>query len=362
MSRTRFTKFLFSGLLFSLLLLSAPVFSQQPLTFPRASPQAEVSQTIGFSEIEINYSRPAVNGRKIWGALVPYGLTNFGFGAGNPAPWRAGANENTTISITDDCRIEGKLLKAGTYGLHIIVNPDEWTFVFNRQFQAWGSFFYDKSEDELRVSVKPEEAEFVERLIYGFDNITNRSTRAYIHWEKMKAGFNIEFDVHAIVLENFRDQLSGLAGFGHIGFGQAANYCFQNNVNLDEAMIWIDKALTLNGGPNFNYLNTKSGLLNLQDKNKEAEEALEQAFEIATEAELNTYGYQLMNNGNMEKALEIFSTNLKRHPESWNAHDSLAEANKNAGNTDKAKKLYQKAHDLAPEAQKARIKGILDTL
>ena len=335
------------------------ISAQQQLSFPRVSPHASVSQTIGFSTITVDYHRPAVNGRVIWGKLVPYGMRTFAFGSGNPAPWRAGANENTLITISDDCTVEGKLLHAGTYGLHILVEKDAWTYIFSNQTAAWGSFFYDSSEDELRVKVKPIEAHYQERMVYEFNDISQNSTTMYLHWEKLKAGIKFEFDVQGIVLSNFREQLTGLAGFNNLAWGQAANYCLRNKINLDEAIEWIDHALAMNGGTNFNNLRTKAGLLVLSGDNEKAEEINKQSFEIASESELNAFAYQTMNTGQIDKALELFKMNADRHPKSWNVFDSLAEALAQKGDTTGAEKNYKKALEMAPANQKARIKDIL---
>jgi hypothetical protein len=128
--------------------------------------KAEVVQYIGPVRISINYSSPSVHAAAglaagkdrhghIWGELVPYGLSDLGFGNGKPAPWRAGANENTVFATSHDVLIEGKSLPAGHYGLHMIPNKDEWTIIFSKSWHEWGSFFYEESEDALRVNVKP---------------------------------------------------------------------------------------------------------------------------------------------------------------------------------------------------------------
>src|SRR5262245_54751129 len=112
-----------------------------PLKAPEASPAASVTQTVGLTEMKITYHRPAVNGRKIWGGLVPYGDV-----------WRAGANENTTLSFSSAVKVAGKPLRAGTYGLHMIPTAKDWTIIFSNQAAAWGSFSYDPKEDALRIT------------------------------------------------------------------------------------------------------------------------------------------------------------------------------------------------------------------
>src|SRR5881394_2060104 len=160
-------KAVFQALLF-LMTAAVPVASAAQsfvLDLPTASPRAQISQRIGLTEITINYHRPLVKGRKIWGGLVPYGTV-----------WRAGANENTTIAFTDPVSIEGKPLAKGIYGLHMIPGENEWTLIFSNNSTSWGSFTYDQKEDALRVSVKPQPAEFHEALTYDFDEVKPDST------------------------------------------------------------------------------------------------------------------------------------------------------------------------------------------
>lgn len=353
-------------LFFAVLLCSGVIIgeamAQQNLSFIRISPQASISQNIGFAKIDINYSRPGVKGREIWGKLVPYGLAPNAFGNGKPMPWRTGADENSTITLSHEAMIAGQKVPAGTYSIHMIVHEDEWTIILNSDHQGWGSFFYDEANDVLRFKVKPQEAHFEEWLMFGFDNITPESCQAYLHWGKVKVPFKIEFDRHKIVLNTYRDELTGLPGFNQAAWGAAARYCQQNNINPDEAMVWIDKALGMNGGNNFNNSAVKAGILSLQGKSDEGDKIIEAAMVNATEAELNNYGYQLMGQNKFEDAIKIFKLNIKRHPDSWNCYDSLGEALNNKGDTKGAKVNYEKAYEMAPAGQKARIEGLLKNL
>ena len=124
------------------------------LNLPRASQQALVSQRIGITDITVNYHRPLANGRQVWGKLVPYGQV-----------WRAGANENTTITFSDPVTIEGQSLDKGTYGLHMIPGESEWTIIFSKDFKDWGSFTYKQDDDALRVKVKSQPAEMHDALV-----------------------------------------------------------------------------------------------------------------------------------------------------------------------------------------------------
>ncbi len=159
----------------------------------RPSLKAGVWQRLGTdADITIEYSRPGVKGRKIWGALVPYGMAPGNqYSKNQPFPWRAGANENTTIEFTKDVLIEGKPLAAGKYGLHMIPSEKEWTIIFSKNHSAWGSFSYTQDEDVLRVTVMPVEAPFQEWLAYGFEDLAGKSATAFLHWEQLKVPFKI---------------------------------------------------------------------------------------------------------------------------------------------------------------------------
>ncbi len=354
-------RIMFTFLIFSLLLVTQSL-AQQNLPFIRVSPQAKAIQNISFATVEINYSRPGVKDREIYGKLVPYGLAPNAFGNGKPMPWRAGADENTTITLSHDAKINGQNLPAGKYGLHIIVYENEWTIIFNSDHNAWGSFFYEEGNDVLRIKVKPEKTVFQERLVYGFENFEAASANAFMSWGEKKVSFTIVFDQHDLVLSTYKDELTGLAGFNNAAWAAAARYCLQNEVNLDEAMVWIDKALAMNGGDNFNNKAVKAGLLTLAGKDKEGEAVMEASLGEATENEINNYGYQLMGQGKLNAAIKLFRMNVKNHPDSWNVWDSLGEALSNNGDKKGAKENYEKAYELAPANQKARLEGILKDL
>ncbi len=175
-------------------LLYFPMTSLAQRGGPPASPKATTSQTVGADTvITIEYSRPGVKGRKIWGELVPYGLAPGNrFSDGKPFPWRAGANQNTTIEFSKDVLVEGKSLAAGKYGIHMLPGEEECTVIFSKNNSAWGSFQYNGEEDALRVTVTPTSAPHKEWLSFGFDELTATSAVASLHWEKIRIPFKIE--------------------------------------------------------------------------------------------------------------------------------------------------------------------------
>ena len=322
----------------------------QNITTPRTpSPAAVVTQTIGISSVTVNYSRPSVKGREVWGNLVPYGWNVQGFGSGNEAPWRAGANENTTIKFSHDVKVEGQLVPAGTYGLFFVVNKDNTgEVVLSKDSRSWGSFFYDPRQDQLRARIELRTIPNAELLTYDFINNTKNAAELVLNWEKKQLPVKIEFDVDKIVMANAMEELKGPVGFNWQGFSSAANYALQNNINNEQALKWIDQAIAQN--KNFNTVNIKSGLLKQSGKTEEAEKMVTEAIAIATEAELNIYGYTLLNQGEHDKAITIFQLNTQRHPKSANVWDSLGEGYATKGDKKNAIINFKKSLSLNPPA------------
>ena len=320
-----------------------------PLTVPQPSQAASVSQTVGLTEITISYHRPRVQGRKVWGELVPYGEV-----------WRAGANENTTIEFSTAVEVDGHPLAAGRYGFHTLPTAGAWQVIFSSVDSNWGSFAYDAREDVLRVEVKPEAAPFEEALAFTFDDATARETTVALRWEKLRVPFKVTVDTPEIVYQSLKRELRGLGQFFWQPWNQAATTLLTSKVHLDDAMVWVDKSIAIQ--KNFANSFTKARLLGEKGDAAGAKKLMNEALPGANEAELNAYGYQLMGGGNTADAVAIFRENVKRHPESWNAHDSLGEALAAQGKKAEAATLYRKALTMAPEAQKARIQAVLDGL
>ncbi|MBN2571807.1 MAG: DUF2911 domain-containing protein [Ignavibacteriales bacterium] len=335
-----------------LIFLSEILYSQsypQTLTMPMVSPKAQVMQRIGLTDIVIDYHRPGVKGRLIWGGLVPYGIV-----------WRAGANENTTISFSDDVKINGQFLPAGNYGLHIIPNTDEWTIIFSKVYTAWGSFFYDEKDDALRIIVKPTESQFVERLCFRFDNLTDSTVNISLNWENLKIQFSAEVNVFESVIKSFRKELVSILGFYWYCFYEAANYCYHNNVNLTEALEWVEQSIKRE--KNFLNLTLKAQLMQKLNEQANVAAIMDEALEIATESELNQYGEQLLSEDNVDKAIEIFKLNTKRNPNSWVAFYNLGEAFIIKGDKNIAGEYLQKALSNAPANEKEKIKTTLQSI
>jgi len=354
-------------------------FAQSLVSPPSGNNQkAKVIQNIGPVEISIAYSSPHVHTATgtdrtghIWGELVHYGFADQGFGV-KSAPWRAGANENTVIQFSHDVKIEGKDLKAGSYGLFLAIAKDGlWTWIFSTNTGSWGSFFYNQSEDVLRIDVTPKDAPFTEYLTYGFDDRQPSSATAYLQWENKRIPFKIDVpDVNNIYVSMMRDQLRSNVGFDYRNFSQAANFCATNKINLDEALAWANRAMdpTIGGREEFNTLSAKSNVLSSMGKDAEADEAMQKAIKLpdATVQAVHQYGRSLLNAGKKEKAMEIFKYNAQKNPtDKFTPNVGLARGYTALGDNKNAVKYWEEAIKNVPENQKANIKfyqGELDKL
>ncbi len=335
----------------------------QGISSPRTpSPAATVSQTIGISTVTVKYSRPAVRGREVWGSLVPYGWNKQNFGNGNEAPWRAGANENTVIELSHAAQIEGKLVPAGSYSLFFIVNNDNTgELILSKDFRSWGSFFYEPKNDMMRAKIKLRTIPNEEMLTYEFGNLSKNAAELYLNWEKKQFPVRIEFDVDQIVMDNATEELKGPLGFDWQGYLSAVNYAMENKTHYEQALGWIDQAIAQN--KTYTTLRTKAGLLRRLNRNAEAESLMNEALPIATENEMNSYGYQLLNQKEFDKAIEVFKLNTVSHPSSANAFDSLGEAYFTKGDKKNAIANFKKSLSLNPtDGTKANSEKFLKQL
>ena len=354
----------------SLLILMLGGFSslQAQLTVPYASPHAMVMQRIGITDMIVKYNRPAVNGRQIWGNVVPYGLNNLGFGTSTAAPWRAGANENTIFKVSHDVKIEGKTLPAGKYGLHMIVQENgDVTIIFSKNYSSWGSFFYEPKEDALRVEVSSEDVAHVERLAYEFTDLSNTSVVLALRWEKKRIPFKIEVDVHDIVLANMKKELHSNKGFNYQAWNTAAGYCLQNNIALEQGLQWAEAAATAPfiGEKNFNTLSTKAQILAKMGKGADAEKVMDEALPLATVFQVHQYARQLLTQGNKTKALEVFQWNAKAHPNTWPVNVGLSRGYSAVGEYKKALKHAKLALANVPQGDnlnKSNLEKAIETL
>src|SRR6266403_3992116 len=339
------------ALYIAILGLGGTLAAQNDLNLPDVSQAAAVKQQIALTDITIKYHRPLVNGRKIWGGLVPYGKV-----------WRAGANENTTIDFSDAISVEAEPLTKGTYGLHVIPNPDSWTIIFSKTNTAWGSYSYDQKEDALRVDVKPRPlAENKEALEFDFEDLKPTSTAVTLKWEKLGVPFTVSINDADQTLENIRAQLKGRGQFTWQALDEGAQFCLTRKINLDEALGWADASIQ--NEERFDNLSTKADILKALNRPDEAKTAWNHALEIATPVQLYSYGRRLQSEKKGAEAMEIFQGVAKRFPQTVYGHLAQARIKSAAGDFTGAAAEATDAQNAAPtDAQKQSIKALIDRL
>lgn len=340
------------------------VFGQFPgLTLPYSgdNQKASVTQFIGPVKVSIEYSSPKVHAPdgtdrrgKIWGKLVPYGLTNLGFGNGKPGPWRGGANENTVFEVSHPVSVEGQPLAAGRYGLHFIAGADEWTIVFSKNSTSWGSFFYEDSEDALRLKAKPRKNDYHEWLTYEFTSRRPTSATVELRWEDLALPWTIKVEkIEDLYISRLREDLRTTPGFSWQGWVNAAQYCVTANTHLEQALEWADVAINRSfvGQTNFTTLNMKGQVLAKLGRDGEAKTIMSQALRhpTATPAGIHQYGRQLLTSGKTAEAFEVFKLNAERHGDAWPVHVGLARGYAATGDTQKALEHAKKAVEQAPD-------------
>jgi tetratricopeptide (TPR) repeat protein len=329
-------------------------FSQLTTTPSGGNKKASVTERIGLTDVTIHYNRPGVKGRegKIWGSLIPPGFIDQGFGSSKAAPWRAGSNENTTITFSTDVKIDGHDLAAGTYGFFIAYDPGEPELIFSKNYSSWGSFYYDEKEDALRVKVKPHALDrSVEWLKYEFSNQTDSTANIQLQWEKLSIPFTVEVNVLTDQLESFRKELRTDKGFTWSAWNQAAQWCLQHKANYPQALQWADSATGANFGGNaqFAALSTKAQLLAETGQTDKAMAVMKTAIPLAQIFELHQYGRQLITYKKTKEALEIFKLNAAKNPRQFTTYVGLARGYAANGDYKSALKNAQLALPMAPD-------------
>ena len=290
---------------FSLLIsltASAIAFAQQApkIRLPQASPSATVSQTIGITDLAITYHRPSVRGRTLWGdipsekvaALIKAnsvaptaegeGTVDGAPGGGKDFPmapnghvWRAGANEATKFTVSDDVLVNGEKLAAGAYSIHMIPGKDQFTVIFSKTADQWGSFRYDAKQDALRVKAKPVwQKDSQEQLSYDIPMMTPNSAQVVLRWEKIAVPFTIEVpNQDALVRSKIDATIAANPNDPQIPLAVASAYF--NDDKFEEAMVWVEKSIKIK--ETFANLRTKANLLLNMGKKQEAFAVAEQA-------------------------------------------------------------------------------------
>ncbi|HQQ78698.1 MAG TPA: DUF2911 domain-containing protein [Thermoanaerobaculia bacterium] len=333
--------------------------------------RASVTQQIGPVDVTISYGSPRVvlrgNDRrgKIWGALVPYGMTELDFNDCKSCPWRAGANEGTVFTTTGEIKVQGKSLPAGSYGLFAITGPEEWTFIFSKNTTSWGAYWYDPKEDVLRVTTKPAKSEYHEWLTYEFTEREPAKATVALKWEDLQVPLALTVDdAPARWVAKMKDALRGYTGFTWQNWQQAADYCLKNKIALPEALDWAQRA----AGPNFGGENqlpaqmTLARALAANGKEAEAAKVWDKAVNLpgATPIQIHVVGRTLLTEGKTDQAMKVFQLNAKRYPNQWPVHVGLMRGYAAAGD---AKKALAEARLALPQApDPGNKKGLEDAI
>jgi Tfp pilus assembly protein PilF len=349
----------------------------QGITFPPngENPQASVMQAIGPVRVSIDYSSPrVVRGKtdrrgKIWGELVPWGLSDLGLNGCTECPWRGGANENTVFETTHDVRVQGEPLPAGRYGLHLIPGQDDWTVVFSKDADSWGSYWYDPKKDALRVKTKAAKNDYHEWLTYEFVERNPADATVALEWEDLRIPFKVSVDrVDDLWAADMRRDLRGWAGFSWQNWQQAAEFCAQKGVNLPEALTWAQRAVNdpySGGEENFATLMTLSHLQELNGQKTESSKTFEKAINhrTASPVQIHLVGRQYLTEGKTDEALRIFQVNAKRYPNEWPVHVGLMRGYAAKGDNKKALAEARLAVGQAPDdANRKNLEGLVKKL
>ena len=284
-----------SGLVaFSGLCLGAGLFAQTPaapkLNFPEASPAATVTQHVGLTDIQINYARPGVKGRKIFGSLEPYGKV-----------WRTGANTATKISFSTPVKLNGTEIAAGTYELFTIPGTSEWTVIIHKNMSQWGAYTYDEKNDVARIKV-PATAltNLHETLNIFFDDLRDESATLKIVWEKTAVSVPVTVDVKSILVPQIEAVMAAVRPIPGVNADEAtknqwmeehkklplfpaAMYYFENNIDLKKAAAWMDAAIAAQ--PDQMWMIYRKGLIHAKmGDNAGARAAAMKSLELAAKA------------------------------------------------------------------------------
>ncbi len=323
--------------------------------------KSSVSQNIGLVNVRIDYSSPDVHGpdgadRKghIWGDLVPYGMHDLGFNNCMSCPWRAGANENTVFTVSHDVMIEGQPLPAGSYGLHMLADPGEWTIIFSKNHTSWGSFWYKPEEDQLRVKVTAIPGAYHEWLSYEFtDRHPDKATVA-LQWEDLQVPIRIAVpNATDLYVAQMRDELRNSQSFTWTNWNAAAQYCLTAKTNLPEAETWAKHSVEdpFSGDVNLTTLGTLAQLQLANGNVPEGTKTIDRALGLPAESPIPIHqlGRQLQQAGQNEQAMRVFKANAKRFPNKWPTTLGLARGYSGLGDTKTALAQARKAVPQAPD-------------
>lgn len=331
--------------------------------------RAGISEEVGITSISIRYSRPGVKGRegKIWGDLVPYGFGSFNLSTGTrTSPWRVGANEATVITFEHDVKVEGRDLKAGAYALFMAVEPDSVLVIFSTQTEAWGSFFYREEDDVLRVRVRPVVLEqSMERLKFEFIEHQEQYAVIAMQWENLSVPFKVEVDVQGIILNRLREQMTSVKSFINANLIHGARYCFEHNINLEEALQWAERAVTGRpyGQTSYDAYRTLATGYEKLKRLQQADSVMNQALSIVNINQHIAYGRTLITQDRSDRALAILLNAREKYGDVYAVNNGLSYAYSAQGDFARALDHARKALEQATSDQaRATIKTNIEQL
>ncbi len=367
-------------LLFGLCMTGVLTQLNAQVTSPAAggSQKSHVCQTMGMVEICITYSSPAVTTKggtdrrgEIWGGLVPFGWSQERWLENedeptSPKPWRAGANENTVLSISHDVLVEGKKLSAGKYGLFFLPGDQEWKLILSRDADNWGHYSYREDRDALRVTVTPFKSEYREWLTYEFTERKPDRSTLILSWEELSIPIRITVEnAHQAYIDQIKADLQTRKILYWYNWQEAAKYCLENNVELELGLAWINKAIsqTWIGNANFSTLKTKAEILYALDRKTEADSVMQFAVRYTGGVyDLHNYARELLQKEMIDEAFAVFELNASKHPGFWVSHIGLARAYGAKGNFKAALKHAYSARKKIPETEARVCHVSLDVL
>lgn len=334
------------------------------IKMPRPSIKVVETQRLGITDVTVDYHSPAVRGRDIWKDVIgSYTDPNLA--------WRAGANVNTKISFTTDVMIEGKKLKAGSYGFHIDTEENgTWTLLFAHHDNQWGSYYLDKEAHvTLRVPVTPEETPFSEQLDYRFINRTDSSVVIALEWGEKRIPFTVSVDLAETVLANFRYELLGENTYRWEAWNDAARWCYDQNVNLEVGLEWANRSI--NGGytgfaanKNFANLATKARILLALNRQEEMVSTVQEMHGSLDDlGAIYFFGRFLIEENQSATAEELYTKGIEKFGDkSWIMTLGLGQAQYAAGKTKAGLKTAQRAVALAPDRSKRFAESAIERM
>ena len=330
------------------------------LVLPMPSPLVGSTIRIGVTDIGVQYSSPKANGRQIYGTIVPYT---------SDVPWRAGANSCTVVSFSTDVTIEGKPLKAGKYGLLMIPSErDAWTIIFSNNSNYWGGYYYDQSDDAMRISVKPAPCNKRDELSYLFLEPKLNSVTMAMEWDSLRIPFRVEVNTVQNTIESLRRELSGTKGNNWYSWIAAARYCLRNRVNLEQALAWTDRAMKGGYGQfqattNFMTLFVKYQILSALGRTEMANQTFSKALPL-----LNTvYDYDMLasdytSQKKYDQAIETYNKAIKVYPSFYFLYHEMANVYIALKDTAKALEFYNLSLPYVPAEYKNRALLFINNL